>query len=83
MPTGAMAAWRSHVWFKGVPLNKEEKVDIQDRIKTIEVAALSKPTTQDAVPTEPETQATIPPETLAELTQPAADATLCKPAAAP
>tara|TARA_B100001059_G_C17799437_1_gene565208 strand:- start:886 stop:1434 length:549 start_codon:yes stop_codon:yes gene_type:complete len=30
-----------------VALNKEEKVDIQDRIKTIEVAALSKPTTQE------------------------------------
>jgi len=25
MPTGAMAAWRSHVRFKGVPLNKEEE----------------------------------------------------------
>jgi len=30
-----------------VALNQEEKVDIQDRIKTIEVAALSKPTTQE------------------------------------
>jgi len=25
MPTGAMAAWRSHGWFKGVPLSKEEE----------------------------------------------------------
>jgi len=30
-----------------VSLNQEEKVDIQDKIKTIEVAALSKPTTQE------------------------------------
>ena len=30
-----------------VALNQEEKVDIQDRIKTIEVSALSKPTTQE------------------------------------
>ena len=30
-----------------VALNQEEKVDIQDRIKTIEKAALSKPTSQE------------------------------------
>ena len=30
-----------------VALNKEEKIDIQDRIKIIEKASLSKPTSQE------------------------------------